>query len=64
MSRPIKEGDTISITWVNSDGSTENAEVLYMPQDTGDLMYIKTQEGKTIGINTNCSNLEAVILEE
>lgn len=61
MTRPIKQGDTVNVVW--NDGSVhQNAKILHMPSDTGDLMYIEANNGNIIGINTCAASFECVIL--
>jgi hypothetical protein len=63
MSRPIKDGDTITIYWVH-DTAWHDVEVLSMPADTGDLLYIRTKSGKVHGISTNSSEFCYISKEE
>lgn len=69
MSRPIKEGDTISVYWTESNDPftgdvTENVEVLNVPAGIGDFLYVKREDGKVIGINPTSSDLNVIVLEK
>lgn len=60
MSRPIKEGDEVTVFWGEHYRSLKGV-VLSMPCDTGDLLYVEDEQGAVHGINTSGSVFERVI---
>jgi hypothetical protein len=63
MSRPIKEGDTVTLRY--SDGSAEfGFTVLHTPSDSGDLWYLKAAWGVIMGINPSSTKLHAIELDK
>lgn len=62
MSRPIKEGDIVTaIFYTDCEELIKNAEVLSMPADTGDMIYLKTESGAIHSINSNCSSFSGLV---
>lgn len=65
MSRPIKEGDTVTVYWYDRDGQTRlQGTVRHTPAATGDLLYIEDRHGKIHGINTTASNFERIVKDK
>ena len=61
MARPIRKGDTVTVTWVH-DMPWKDVIVLSTPADTGDLWYVQFA-GEIIGINPCSSELCYIRLE-
>jgi len=55
----FKEGDNVNIVYSDKSQYT-NVLILHLPADIGDMLEVKTKEGKLIAINTNNSNLECI----
>ena len=59
----IEVGNKVKVDFT-SDGMAQPyfyAEVLYIPQDTGDMWHFKTEDEALIYVNPNCSRLETII---
>jgi len=59
MSRPIKEGDIVDVCW-QDDSILKAAEILHMPADTGDLMYVKFNDN-IYGVNTSATAFDCIV---
>ena len=59
MNRSIEVGDKIT-AWFN-DGLKFKGVVENIPQNTGDLWYIRHREGAIYAINPSGSNLEGIL---
>lgn len=60
MTRPIKEGDIVTVLWTNGS-MDKNVKILHMPSDTGDMLYIE-KDDDIYGINTNSSIFQGLAL--
>jgi len=62
LTRLIEKGDIVDVVW-NDESLYLDAKVLYMPQSTGDLLYVKTSIGNIVGINTASSSFDCIVLK-
>lgn len=60
MARTINEGDRVEVFFVNPEGSQIKGVVMNVPYSTGDLWYIKCDDGSVYAINPNSSNFEYI----
>lgn len=66
MPMPIQQGDKVKAYWnaTTGEGHAElEGEVLYMPSDTGDMIYLKDKDGNTHAINPSSSSFEGLFKE-
>ena len=61
MSRPIKEGDIVTVWWAD-EGNLKNAIVLNTPSDVGDLWYFEAED-KIWAVNPISSNFDCIVKE-
>jgi len=64
MSERIEIGDKVKVDFTPKNDSAcpyFYGEVLYIPQDTGDMWHFKTNDGAIIYVNPNSSMLETII---
>ena len=63
--RQINEGDNVNIFWNSScdlDFQPRFGTIQHMPAATGDMLYIRTRDGRVFAINTNSSSFEGLSL--
>jgi hypothetical protein len=60
--RPIKEGDRVSVCW--SSGGNKPGIVLHMPNDVGDMIYVRDDDKNIRAINPNCDAFCGLLKEE
>ena len=66
MLMTIKKGDKVKAYWNSTTGAglaELEGEVLHMPSDTGDMIYLKDKDGNTHAINPNSSSFEGLVKE-
>lgn len=66
MPMPIEKGDKVTAMWstaVKISAVTLEGEVLHMPSDTGDMIYLKDKDGNTHAINPSSSSFEGLFKE-
>lgn len=59
MTRTIKEGDNVTVYWV--DGAELKGIVRHIPTEPGDLWYIENEDGAQQAINPAASNFDSII---
>ena len=66
MAMPIEKGDKVRLYFNSNVGHSMAwivGEVLHMPSDTGDLIYIKDENGNTQGFNPNSAGFDSIFKE-
>lgn len=65
MSDRIEVGDKVRVNFIERPNQCQSpyfmAEVLYIPNSTGDMFHLKVESGAIVYLNPNCSNLESLV---
>lgn len=56
----IIEGDRVTVFFGDQDYTQITGTVQYMPCATGDLLYLKDDDGTVYGINTGSSHFDMI----